>query len=517
MAHSDRILSARGEPDLSSLSRIPFDVIVVGSGAGGAMFAKEAARLGLSVLVLEAGGHHLPGQMTQREGDMLPKLFYDAGGRCTDDGAVMILHGKGIGGSTVHNTNLCKRAPDEVLSRWVHEHGCAGWSPSELSADYAAVEEELHVTPLGEADVNRNNAIMRSGVERLGWKGSLLRHNRQGCQRSGFCELGCAYNAKENAAKIVIPSALQLGAYVVCDARVVQILHDGKRVKGVVAAVLKEEGQLGAKTTLSARAVCVAGSAVMSPALLLHSDVPDPHKQAGRSLRLHPGVAVGGRFAEPVEAWKGIPQSYECTEKLQFHDGAEDRCWLIPAFAHPGGFAGLQPGFGKAHAQAMRDYAHTAVVAAMLHDESRGIVTAGRDADAQVHYELSQADARSLLRGVHAAAEILLAAGAEHVMVPLARPLIARRVEDLAPLLTHRYRPIDPLLTSVHPMGSLPMGSDPRRSVVDPSGRHHQLQGLYVADGSIFPTSIGGPPQLTIYATGRRVARTAASDLRSRS
>jgi choline dehydrogenase-like flavoprotein len=102
-------------------------------------------------------------------------------------------------------------------------------------------------------------------------------------------------------------------------------------------------------------------------------------------------------------------------------------------------------------------------------------------------------------------------------MVPLARPLIARRVEDLAPLLTHRYRPIDPLLTSVHPMGSLPMGSDPRRSVVDPSGRHHQLQGLYVADGSIFPTSIGGPPQLTIYATGRRVARTAASDLRSRS
>ena len=82
------------------------------------MFAKEAARLGLSVLVLEAGGHHLPGQMTQREGDMLPKLFYDAGGRCTDDGAVMILHGKGIGGSTVHNTNLCKRAPDAVLKRW---------------------------------------------------------------------------------------------------------------------------------------------------------------------------------------------------------------------------------------------------------------------------------------------------------------------------------------------------------------------------------------------------------------
>jgi choline dehydrogenase-like flavoprotein len=97
--------------------------------------------------------------------------------------------------------------------------------------------------------------------------------------------------------------------------------------------------------------------------------------------------------------------------------------------------------------------------------------------------------------------------------LPLADPLIAHTPGELARLQTHRYRPLDPLLTSVHPMGSLPLGDDPRRSVVDPQGRHHQVAGLYVADGSLFPTSIGGPPQLSIYAAGRKIARHLVADL----
>lgn len=509
-----RITSARDEQLPRELTQTTYDLIVIGSGAGGSMCAQQAAQAGLKVLVIESGGHHLPSQMNQREGDMLPRLFYDAGGRSTQDGAVMILHGRGIGGSTVHNTNLCKRAPDEVLRSWAESFDCPSWTPQKLAADYEAVEAELSVSQLTEEDVNRNNAIMRRGVEKLGWRGGLLQHNRRGCQRSGFCELGCSYNAKENAAKVVIPNALRFGAQVVCDLRAAKILHDGKRVRGVLAYVVRSDGSDGADLTFSARAVCVSASAVLSPALLLHSDVPDPHKLAGRSLRLHPGVAVGGCFSDLVEAWKGIPQAYECTEKLSFSDGAQDRCWLIPAFAHPGGFAGLQPGFGKQHAEAMRAYAKTAVVAAMLHDDTKGIVSIDRKGRAKVDYALTDSDAKSLLRGVRAAAEILLAAGAQEVMIPLARPLLIRRPEDLSVLDSHRYRPLDPILTSVHPMGSLPMGQNPSRAVVDEQGRHHQLRGLYVADGSLFPTSIGGPPQLTIYATGRRVGNTIAADLR---
>lgn len=503
--------------------RLSVDVVVVGSGAGGAMAARELARAGRSVLLVEEGSHHTSADFDQREGSMLPRLFQDSGGRATEDGAVTVLQGQGVGGSTVHNTNLCKRAPAPVLARWVAEHGLSGWSAEALAPDYQAVEEELHVTPMTADEVNRNNAVLRRGVERLGWRGGLLSHNRRGCARSGFCELGCSFNAKENALKVLVPSALSHGARVLCDVRIERVRHarvgGQARAIGVLGAVRLPDGGRGVEVNIDARAVCLGGSAVGSAALHLRSELPlsiHGGLWGGHlgGLRLHPGLAVAGRFDELIQGWQGIPQSYECTEKLSFEPGAPDRSWIVTAFAHPGGFAALQPGFGGALTAALRDYPRLAVVAAMLHDETAGEVRVSRGGRPLLRYELNDDDARALLRGAYACGEILLAAGAKEVMVPLLTPLRARTVAELQPLLAHRYRPLDPLLTAVHPMGTLPMGSDPRRSVVDPEGRHHRVQNLYVVDGSLFPTSLGGPPQITIYAAGRKVARTVAADLR---
>jgi choline dehydrogenase-like flavoprotein len=506
------ILSARTQGAAGPLS-LSADVVVVGSGAGGAMAAAELSQGGLAVLLLEEGGYHRPVDFNQREGDMLPLLFQDAGGRSTVDGAVVVLQGRGIGGSTVHNTNLCKRAPAEVLARWVEEHGAAGWSEGEMAPHYEAVERALNVHPMTEADVNRNNAILRRGVERLGWRGGLLSHNRRGCVRSGFCELGCAFDAKENALKILVPEAARHGAQVFADVHVSHVEWSGAEATGVRGHVVLPDGRPGRPVTARARAVCLSGSAVGSAALALRSGLPDPHGRAGAGLRLHPGLAVSGLFEEPVEGWRGVPQSYECTEKLSFAHGAKDRSWIVAAFAHPAGYASVVPGMGAAHAAVMRDYARTAVVAAMLHDETAGRVTVDRRGHPQVRYELTGDDAAALLRGAHACAEILLAAGAKQVMVPLAEPLVARSVAELAPLLRHRYRPLDPLLTAVHPMGTMALGADPRRAVVDPRGRHHHLRNVYVADGGLFPTSLGAPPQMSIYAAGRKVARAILEDL----
>ncbi len=500
--------------DVTGPLRLSADVIVVGSGAGGAMAARELCRAGLSVLVFEEGGYHTTRDFNQKEGEMLPLLFQDAGGRGTADGAVTVLQGRGVGGSTVHNTNLCKRAPEPVLRRWVAEHGAAGWSPEDLSPDYAAVEAELNVAPMTKDDVNRNNDILRRGVTRLGWRGGLLSHNRKGCKRSGFCELGCAFDAKQNALKVLVPDAVRLGARVFADVRVDRVRFAAGRAEGIEGHVVLPGGRTGPPVTASARAICLGGSAIGSAALALKSECPDPHRQLGRSLRLHPGVAVAGLFDEVIEGWSGIPQSYECTEKLRFEPGAADRSWILTAFAHPGGFASLAPGFGAAHAQAMRDYPRTAVVAAMLHDETCGQVALGRAGRLHIRYELSGDDQRALWRGVAACAEILLAAGARQVMVPFATPIYVKTGADLAAITAHRYRPLDPLLTSVHPMGTMPLGGDPRRSVVSPAGRHHQVPNLYVVDGSLFPTSLGGPPQISIYAAGRKVARTVVADLR---
>ena len=429
---------------------------------------------------------------------MLPLLFQDGGGRTTADGAITVLQGRGVGGSTVHNTNLCKRAPAPVLDGWRLD----GWRAAELAPHYEVVEHDLSVAPIEESRVNRNNAILRRGIEKLGWRGGILAHNRRGCVGSGFCELGCAFDAKQNALKVLIPAAVEAGARVIAECRAEQVLWKHGRASGVLARALDADGRPGPTVTVRARAVCLAGSAVGSAALALQSGLPNPSARVGRGLHLHPGAAVAGVFDEVVEGWNGIPQSWECTEKLSFDDAPanDDRSWIIAAFAHPIGLASSLPGFGAAHMRLMRLYPRLAVLAAMLHDRSEGRVTVsgGRPV---VEYALDAGDQRALLKGMTACAEILLAAGARQVMVPFAEPLTLSSASELVRIAAHGYRPLDPLLTAVHPMGTLALGR-----VVDERGRWRGVDGVWVADGSLFPTSLGGPPQLSIYAAGHKVA-----------
>jgi choline dehydrogenase-like flavoprotein len=484
--------------DITSDTTLDCDLVVVGTGAGGAMVAREAARAGLKVIALEEGAHLLPRDFTQREDEMLPLLFQDGGGRTTDDGAITVLQGRGVGGSTVHNTNLCKRAPAAVLDGWRLD----GWRADQLAPHYEVVERDLSVAPIDESRVNRNNAILRRGVEKLGWRGGILSHNRKGCVGSGFCELGCAFDAKQNALKVLIPAAVDAGARVIAECRAERVLCKHGRAIAVQARALDGDGRAAATLTVRARAVCLAGSAVGSAALALQSGLPDPSARVGRGLRLHPGAAVAGVFDEIVEGWNGIPQSWECTEKLSFDESPanDDRSWIIAAFAHPIGLASSLPGFGAAHMKLMRLYPRIAVLAAMLHDRSEGTVTVsgGRPV---VKYAVDGADQRALLRGMAACAEILFAAGARQVIVPYAEPLTLSSASEVGRVAARGYRPLDPMLTAVHPMGTLALGR-----VVDERGGWRGAEGVWVADGSLFPTSLGGPPQLSIYAAGHKVA-----------
>jgi choline dehydrogenase-like flavoprotein len=227
--------------------------------------------------------------------------------------------------------------------------------------------------------------------------------------------------------------------------------------------------------------------------------LPDPERGVGRTLRLHPGGAVAGVFDEVVEGWWGIPQSVEVTEQLRFDDESR-RAWIVTAFAHPVGLASLLPGFGAAHMRLMRLYPRLAVFAAMLHDRSAGTVELQRGRPL-VKYALDAGDQRALLSGMAACAQLLFAAGARAVWVPFAEPLELRAPSEIARIEAHGYRPLDPLLTAVHPMGTLPLGR-----VVDLRGRWRDVERLWVADGSLFPTSLGGPPQLTIYAAAYKIA-----------
>lgn len=491
--------------------RLETDLCVVGSGAGGAMVAMVAAEAGLEVLLLEAG--ELVGwkEMTQREEQMFPRLFWDGASRTTEDKAVKIHQGKGVGGSTLHNLNLCKRIPAAIFERWASERGLAHLPWSRWESLYSEVEALLGVSEVPREQWNRHNHLLEEGCQALGWRGGSLRHNRSGCLGSGFCELGCAYDAKNNAARVLLPRVLAAGGEVLTLCQAVRVEHRGGKVRGVRAVAVEPHSRrpLG-EVEVSAKRVCLSASATGTAALLLRSGVPDPSGETGNCLRIHPAVVAAGDFEEEVRAWQGIPQAYECTELLELEQPTGHRAWVLPAFAHPVGAATMVPGQGQEHRELMKRYAHLAVFTAMIHDRTQGRVRPRGELGLSIDYWPSEEDRRELSLGLWGCAKLLFAAGARRVFIPTFPGRVLERGDSpewLRELPIERGR-ID--LVAVHPMSSVPMGDDPQQAAVDSQGRHHHLEGLFVADASLFPTSIGGPPQLSVYAIGLQVGRVIA-------
>ena len=487
--------------------RMDTDVVVVGSGAGGAMAASEIAQGGARVIVLEEGPALRLEDMLQREVEMMARLYQERGGRATNDLAIRVLGGRNVGGSTVHNLNLCKRIPDPILESWARIHRVSGCGPGDLAPVFAAVERQLRVSSVDPREYNRNNQLLVRGVEQLGWRGGGLAHNRVGCQGSGFCELGCPFDAKQNASKVLLPLAERHGALVLSDARVIRVRHRAGRAYGVEAVALDADGRARGEITVDAGAVVLAGSAIGSAVVAALSRLPDPYGQLGRGLRLHPGVAVAGLFDERVDGFRGIPQAYECTEWLDLAESSDRRVWITTVFAHPVSAAVMLPGFGAWHRQWMLRYSRLAVLTAMVHDHSSGHVGVREDGRARIHYVLEPDDSQQLGLGIRACARLLFAAGARQVLVPSSPPHVLDRADQVEAVPDSVGRPHQIAITSVHPLGTMRLGDDPRRAVVSSRAEHHQVRGLFVLDGSLFPTSIGVPPQLSIYAFARHLAR----------
>ena len=499
-------------------SRLPLpargaaDLCVVGSGPGGATAAMVCAEAGLHVVVLEAGGLVLPSGSTQREEEMIPQLLWHAGGRTTTNRAVQVHQGRAVGGSAIHNTCLCKRIPEGVLRGWLQSHGLEHLPLPVWASLYEEAERLLSVHTIPVERWSRHNQLLGEGADELGWRWGGLSHNRTNCLSSGFCELGCAYDAKNNALKVCIPRLLKAAGEVLTRCQAVRVRHEEGQVAGVEAvAVHPVTGEALGEVIIDAPRVCLSASATGTAAILLRSDVPDPSGATGRGLHIHPGIFAAGDFEEPVRAWDGIPQSTECTHFLDVWGGhPEHRTWIITAFSHPMAFAALLPSHGPVHRQAIERYAHTGVFTAMLHDHTSGVVEPKGDLDVSIDYWPNQADQAELAFGLSRCVELLFAAGARKVMVPGAEIRSIDRPEQIE-ALDLSVTPDTSTLVAVHPMSTVPMGDDPAQCPVDSRGAHHQVRGLWVSDGSLFPTSIGGPPQLSIYALGLHIGRAIAS------
>jgi choline dehydrogenase-like flavoprotein len=481
--------------------------------------AARLAALGARVVVLEEGPWHRPEDSTLREGDAYPKLYQEHGQRATADLSIAVLQGRAVGGGTTINWTTSFRTPDRVLAHWSRVHGVEGLTPEALAPHFAAVEERLGIHEQPADEVNPNNATLWDGAGKLGWERGRVKRNVRGCQNLGYCGMGCPIGARTSMDQSYLPDALGHGAKLYANTRAVRLEYRDRRVLAVHAEVLdpRTDRPTGKRVTVRPRAVILSGGAINTPVLLLRSRL-DISGRVGKRTFLHPVTAVAGLYRHRIEGWAGAPQS---VASHQFADRGPGRVgfFLETAPVHPM-LAGLSfPGFGEGHQELMSRLPHAAALIALtidgfLADEKGGEVTVGSDGRVKLDYPISEPLWEALREGTRALARIHLAAGAEVAVSFHEEPVEMRSEAELAQLDRAPWAPLRVGLFTAHQLGGCAMGRDPEKSVVDAKLRMHGMDNVWVVDGSVFPTSLGVNPQLSIFGLAHWAAEQIAPHVR---
>jgi choline dehydrogenase-like flavoprotein len=476
------------------------EVVVVGSGAGGAVVAAELAEAGLDVVLLEEGDHATRVPASAKPLARIGALYRDGGlTGAVGNTFIPVPLGRTVGGTTTINSGTCWRAPEDVLEAWEREHGIPKLAGGGLAPEYERVERALGVARVHEELLGPGARLVRRGAEALGLQTEPLPRNAVGCRGTGICAFGCPRHAKQSTDVSYVPRAIAAGARLHVRARVERVVADGGDVGGVLATRLDASGRpLGALVVRAPRVVIAAG-ALLTPLLLRRSGLAPRSSPIGRHLRLHPASRVVARFDEPVRAWEGVPQS------LQVRDYEREGIVLQGIQVPPDLLAPTLPGVGRAHTERMAAVERMASFGALISDTSEGRVL-GRSRPVP-WYRMSERDVRKMQRAVALLSRIFFAAGAREVYPGVRQRPVLRSAEEADALERLPLRAADFELMAFHPMGTARMGSDPARSAVDPGGRLRGAPAVRVADASLFPSSSRLNPQLTIMALATRVAR----------
>ena len=494
------------------------DVVIVGSGSGGGVIAGTLATQGRDVVVLEAGGYYNEADFHQLELPAYQTLYRNGGFDGTIDGSVALMTGSNLGGGSTINWTNCLRTHPWVREEWERDHGLEGLAGPDFDRILDLVSERVNVNDRC-SDWNENTQTLAAACDTAGIDFRRITRNadeaRYSPDSAGYMGFGDQSGAKLGTLKTWLQDAADAGARFVVNCRVERVLVEDGRAAGVEGTYVDEEGRT-ARVVVRARTVVLAAGALDTPAVLLRSGIGGP--AAGDYLRLHPATAVSAIYdGKPQRGWWGAPQSGLSMEFANLEDGYG---YLIETSHASPGVAGsaLPWAGGEQHKELMSRGAETASFVLLLRDHGHGRVTIDPAGRPLHHYALTdERDERLFRRGLVELCRLHELAGADRI-VTFHRTLapwvrgggesfedFAARVHD-APLSPHEHATF-----SLHHMGSARMGKDPATSVANPWGELHDTPGVWIGDGSAFPTASGTNPMLTIMALARRTAEAIAA------
>ena len=482
-----------------------YDIVIVGSGAGGGTVAKELAPLckdGVRIAVLEWGPKLAEDEYSGREIDMAGRLYVESGGFLTADGTMTLAMGRAYGGSTVVYTGTSIPIRAATVKRW----DVPGLSHDDLAPRAAKYMAENNVHLLEEPEINDNNRLFRAACEKLGYRVEQFPINLKGCKGSGLCNLGCPNGAKQGTLRVQLPEAERQGVEVITNCRVTRL---GERVLEANVEA-RDFGQPSAwepgRYRVSAKVIVVSAGAVNSPALLLRSDLPVALPALGRYFTAHPALILVAQHEHAISNFHGHPKSYICEEFAERDGFMLETCMYFPFVT-----AKSLSGFGPEHSALMArmDRLQMILVLALDPAEADNRVTIDAEGNPVVHYAFSERVIEALVASVRTSTRIFLAAGAERVHAPIGEKFFIERADEgrIDELISRKHFKLGKVsIASAHLMGGCRMGASPADSVTDAWGQVHGLEWLFVADASLFPRCAEVNPYLTIMSLADRVA-----------
>jgi choline dehydrogenase-like flavoprotein len=505
------------------------DVAIVGSGAGGGLVAARLVQAGLSVMVLEAGTYIAEAELPRGEAAAFRDLFLDRGTTATSDLGITILAGAGVGGGTTINWTTSLAPPDWLRAEWATTHGLEGFDGAETDADLDRLARELDVQP--PSAIPPKERVILDGAAALGWEAAPNLRNAGPCTDCGACSFGCPFGRKRGGERGHLAAACAAGAQLVARATVDGIDVSGVSATGVRGRLRPDGDGPPRPFSVRARQVVMAAGGLRPPLLLQASGFA--HPQLGRNLRLHPVVAVAAMLDEPVVVWQGPTQAARSLE--WWRPGPPAAGGIGPAHGgfviesappHPGLLASALPWESGAREMGLMErIRHFAPLIALIRDQGSGRVRWSRGGHPRIEYRLSRPDGDTARRALVEMARLGRAAGATRLLGVATPPLwwsaadgdaafegFLRRAAQLS------TSPNRISLFSAHQMGSARAGLDPRGYPCDPHGRVRSdpgsavISGLYVGDGSLFPSAPGINPMLSVMALAERTARAVLAD-----
>jgi choline dehydrogenase-like flavoprotein len=471
-----------------------FDVVVVGSGAGGGVVAGELAMRGRTVLLLEAGPHQTAAEFTRFEAKATHELWWPSRrATITSGGSILLLAGRCVGGGTTINTKVALRAHERDLAKWYQASGLtnAGAEPfslEDLLPFYERVENVLGVRrrddwPLSVRTVEPGFRALGASLE------PVRSYTDSNCMRCGSCLQGCPTNAGKSSLNSYVHPALTTGLLDLRAGSTAERVLVEDRGGGPEATGVEYLDGRGTRRIARADAVVVAAGTLNSPQLLVRSGLRAASGGSassaliGRNLGFHPTQIVYGLFDEPQDCHMVYPITAHCMD----HQHDEDGGYVIEAttIIDPIGFATTLcdeegPLWGPPLVEAMRRYRHWIGLLVMANDDNHGSVIAGEDGTDRLEADFGPEELRRIDRGFKFSSEVLRRSGARRILWSG--------------------------LQTTHVQGTCRMGDDPERSVVSGSGESHDVKRLFLGDGSVIPCTLSVNPSLTIMALATRLA-----------